>query len=103
MVILLFIIIPVVLVCIHGFTVGYRQAINEPIQTQIYELNEQAAHLEMLINRDYEIGVLLNKELKTATGKQHITILNQLTTLDNRTLKNTKKLQDIKAMIKELE
>lgn len=103
LIILSVILISVLSVAIHGFIVGYRQATTEPIQAKINELNDTAAHLETLIQRDYEIGILLEKELKSATGKQRRTLLNQLTTLDNRTLKNTKKLHQINDIIKELE
>jgi hypothetical protein len=71
--------------------------------SKLYLIQEEIAHLETIIQRDFEIGKLLELELEKVSGNKRITILNKLTTLDNRTYRNIKKLNKLKEELKELE
>lgn len=61
---------------------------------------EEIATIEIIIERQYNIGIALEKELNnTYDLKKRAVILNKLNVLDKQTLKNKQRLNKLKAMV----
>lgn len=100
----------------HGFVDGWNNTtiykhlyINTPSDVQNEDLSdenliEELATLEEIYKRQYEIGGILNTQLKHTTDKQkRIIILNKLNTLDKQTMKTQQRMRELTDILKDVE
>lgn len=93
----------------HGFIDGWNgtsqyydlYGLNPPDDIQPDEaILEEIATIEIIIERQYNIGVALEKELSnTYDLKKRAIILNKLNVLDKQTLKNKQRLNKLKDLV----
>lgn len=77
---------------------AYLYGIEAPEPNQ--DILDEITALEMIIERQYLIGVVLEKELENTTDeKKRVALLSKLNTLDKQTLNNRKKLNKLKGMV----